>query len=169
MPPSASDNAPSHQQFHQQLQPQVLWCAAVVGAVVLASIALGYGAAQVSRASMSASVAAAPKADGSVAQAAVIEVVVEVLEATPGEGAVTYRGRVAEKSGAVYRRTDRMVRFGVPENTPFVMGVPADLHVGAIVHVRGIANSDLIATDRIVILTPNVKLEDAKLQDAAPE
>ncbi|MBL8630286.1 MAG: hypothetical protein JNM81_11685 [Rhodospirillaceae bacterium] len=154
MPHSVSD--------HASAPSQRAWCVTVVGTVILACAALGYGAAQISRASMSASVAAAPKIEA----AAVTEVVVEVLDETGGEGAHTYTGRVAVKSGAVYRRSDQTVRFDVPANTPFVMGVPADLHVGAIVHVRGVANGDLIATERIVILTPNVKFEDALSQPA---
>ncbi|MBL8644455.1 MAG: hypothetical protein JNK21_11030 [Rhodospirillaceae bacterium] len=131
------------------------WSLAVAGAVVLVSLALGYGAADLSRASMSAS-AAKTQAPASQAAGALIEQVVEVVEADDG----VYVGRVAVKAGAVYLRTNDTLKFRVFAETPYVMGVPADLHVGAIVHVRGAQEGETVAADRIVILTPNVKLEN---------
>lgn len=125
------------------------WAAGVTVGVIIVSIALGYGAATLSRASMSRGAAVAQQTSS------LTEGVVEVLQQSDG----VWRGRVAVKAGQVYRRTDDMLVFRVPDATPFVMGAATDLHVGAIVHVRGAPGDGALVADRIVILTPNVKLE----------
>ena len=129
------------------------WAVTVTMAVLVVALAAGYGAATMSRASMSrgAATAATPAQQAS----SRTEGVIEVLEGRDG----LWRGRVAEKAGQTYRRTDETLTFRVPEATPFVMGVAGDLHVGAIVHVRGAPGNGALVADRIVILTPNVKLE----------
>jgi hypothetical protein len=139
------------------------WCLMVVGFVVLAAIGLGYGAASLSRASMSL---AKPGVMSSQTSGAPAEHVVEVTQVMDG----VYAGRIAVKAGDVYLRTGEDLKFRVSAGTPFVMGVPADLHVGAIIHVRGVRDDDNgVSADRIVILTPNVTLKDAPPENNTPD
>jgi hypothetical protein len=55
---------------------------------------------------------------------------------------------------SAYRRTEQPVRVLWSPATQFAMGEAADLHVGALVRVRGtLSESRLIEAERLVILT----------------
>lgn len=130
-----------------------------IGTIILC-LGVGYGLALLSQASMSLdrpSEARPTAADGTMPTQAsqVVEGVVEVLEFAEGR----YVGRIALKTDGVYRRTPELMTFRVAPETPVVMGLFADLHVGAIVHVRGAKAEETVIADRIVILTTNVRLE----------
>lgn len=137
---------------------QNAWAIRTSAGLMAVALVLAVAAANLSRNSMSAAVARSQSAAQlPQAPSALREVVVEVLAERPGGG---YQGRVLTKLNDRYGRTDMMMAFTVPDATPFVMGVAGDLHVGAIVHLRGPqpeGDAPLIA-NRVVILTTNIQL-----------
>lgn len=138
------------------------WALSAAAVVVAVALVLAVVMGNLSRNAMSLSTSAPQAASGSSAQetpaqSILVETVVEVLEA---RGDV-WHARVLAKTGERYARTDDMLDFTVPPATPFIMGVPADLHPGAIIHLRagkGAPGQPLLVS-RIVVLTTNVHLE----------
>jgi hypothetical protein len=86
-----------------------------------------------------------------------------VLEMTYSTSATDLQGTLLEKkTDTVYQRTGRTVEVSFDEKTPVVMGKPADIRPGAVIHVSGTVNgSHVLEARQIVILTGYVKVEAA--------
>jgi hypothetical protein len=71
------------------------------------------------------------------------------------------RGRLLQKkTEELYTRTSTSVKVQSSENTSMVMGKPADVKAGAIVHVTGtVHNGHSVQAEQIVILTGYVKVQ----------
>jgi malate/lactate dehydrogenase len=84
--------------------------------------------------------------------------VLEIAEAS-SEGKI--RGKLLrKKTEEIYTRTATAVTAQSNSQTKIVMGNPADVHAGAVVHVTGTVQKDqVIAADQIVILTGYVKVQ----------
>jgi putative AlgH/UPF0301 family transcriptional regulator len=84
--------------------------------------------------------------------------VLEIAEAG-SEGKITGK-LLQKKTEEIYTRTATGVTVQSNSQTKIVMGKPADVHAGAVVHVTGTVQKDhVIAADQIVILTGYVKVQ----------
>jgi hypothetical protein len=84
--------------------------------------------------------------------------VLEIAESGT-EGKLTGK-LLQKKTEEIYMRTATAVTVLSNSQTKIVMGKPADVHAGAVVHVTGIVQKDqVIAADQIVILTGYVKVQ----------
>jgi hypothetical protein len=84
--------------------------------------------------------------------------VLEIAE-SGSEGKLTGK-LLQKKTEEIYMRTAKAVTVQSNSQTKIVMGKPADVHAGAVVHVTGIVQKDqVIAADQIVILTGYVKVQ----------
>ena len=84
--------------------------------------------------------------------------VLEIAEAS-SEGKITGK-LLQKKTEEIYTRTATAVTVQSNRQTKIVMGKPADVHAGAVVHVAGTVQKDhVIAADQIVILTGYVKVQ----------
>jgi putative AlgH/UPF0301 family transcriptional regulator len=84
--------------------------------------------------------------------------VLEIAE-SGSEGKLTGK-LLQKKTEEIYMRTAKAVTVQSKRQTKIVMGKPADVHAGAVVHVTGIVQKDqVIAADQIVILTGYVKVQ----------
>jgi putative AlgH/UPF0301 family transcriptional regulator len=84
--------------------------------------------------------------------------VLEIAEAG-SEGKITGK-LLQKKTEEIYTRTATAVTVQSNSQTKIVMGKPADVHAGAVVHVTGTVQKDhVIAADQIVILTGYVKVQ----------
>jgi hypothetical protein len=84
--------------------------------------------------------------------------VLEIAE-SGSEGKLTGK-LLQKKTEEIYMRTATAVTVRSNSQTKIVMGKPADVHAGAVVHVTGIVQKDqVIAADQIVILTGYVKVQ----------
>lgn len=82
----------------------------------------------------------------------------EIAEAG-SEGKITGK-LLQKKTEEIYMRTAAAVTVQSNRQTKIVMGKPADVHAGAVVHVTGTVQKDhVIAADQIVILTGYVKVQ----------
>ena len=82
----------------------------------------------------------------------------EIAEAG-SEGKITGK-LLQKKTEEIYTRTATAVTVQSNRQTKIVMGKPADVHAGAVVHVTGTVQKDqVIAADQIVILTGYVKVQ----------
>jgi len=127
---------------------------------VLAALSLT-AAITVGRRSMRMSSAMAAAADPSgftqLAPGTAAQVVIEVTSVSPKQA----DGKLLEREqDDLYKRTGEPVDFTFVDATPVVMGKMADLHPGAVVHVKGTVASDhRIQAQQIVILTGYVKVQ----------
>jgi hypothetical protein len=84
--------------------------------------------------------------------------VLEIAEAS-SEGKITGK-LLQKKTEEIYTRTATAVTVRSNSQTKIVMGKPADVHAGAVVHVTGTVQKDqVIAADQIVILSGYVKVQ----------
>ena len=75
------------------------------------------------------------------------------------EGKITGK-LLQKKTEEIYTRTATAVTVQSNSQTKIVMGKPADVHAGAVVHVTGTVQKDhVIAADQMVILTGYVKVQ----------
>ncbi len=84
--------------------------------------------------------------------------VLEIADAS-SEGKITGK-LLQKKTEEIYTRTATAVTVQSNRQTRVVMGKPADVHAGAVVHITGTVQKDqVIAADQIVILTGYVKVQ----------
>jgi hypothetical protein len=84
-----------------------------------------------------------------------------VLDITEASSEGTITGKLLQKkTEEIYTRTATAVTVRSNSQTKIVMGKPADVHGGAVVHITGTVQKDqVIAADQIVILTRYVKVQ----------
>jgi putative AlgH/UPF0301 family transcriptional regulator len=84
--------------------------------------------------------------------------VLEIADAS-SEGKITGK-LLQKKTEEIYTRTATAVTVQSNRQTKIVMGKPADVHAGAVVHITGTLQKDqVIAADQIVVLTGYVKVQ----------
>jgi hypothetical protein len=84
--------------------------------------------------------------------------VLEIADAS-SEGKITGK-LLQKKTEEIYTRTATAVTVQSNRQTRVVMGKPADVHAGAVVHITGTVQKDqVIAADQIVVLTGYVKVQ----------
>jgi len=127
---------------------------------VLGSLSLG-AAITVGRRSMRMSASMAGAADQNALAASApgssMKVVMEVTSVGPGAATGNLLDRQRDD---LYKRTVKLVNIHYTDATPVVMGKLADLHTGAVVHVKGTVRDDhSIAAEQIVILTGYIQVQ----------
>ena len=128
---------------------------------VLASLTLA-AAIMVGRRSMRMSSAMAASADQSTfAQSTPGSKTQAVVEITAVDAKGSAEGKLLDReSEDSYKRTRTPVGINFTDATPVVMGKLADLHAGAVIHVKGtIGENHRISAEQIVILTGYVKAQ----------
>jgi len=134
------------------------------GLVVILALIVGLGMVStftVARRSMHmASAMAATTDQTAFAQAAPGSKVQAAVEITAVGAAGSAQGKLLDRErGDLYKRTPAAVKIGYSDATPVVMGKLADLHAGAVVHVKGTIGQDhSVAAEQIVILTQYVQV-----------
>jgi len=126
-------------------------------AVVIAVAALGIWRSSNASRSMSAA-ASDEKLVSESTPGSKTKFVMEIDEVTTEK---IIRGRLLQKkTDELYTRTGTPVKVQSSEKTSVVMGRPADIKAGAIVHVTGIVQNDhSVQADQIVILTGYIKVQ----------
>ena len=83
-----------------------------------------------------------------------------VLEVTSADQGVATGNLLDRERDDLYKRTQKQVNLHYSDATVVVMGKLADLHKGAVIHVKGTVRDDHgITAERIVILTGYVKVQ----------
>jgi len=134
------------------------WARRVTALMLAGALVLAIALAGLSRASMSTGTQGATATVAAIPNQGPFEIVVEIV-GMEGDGGV--EAGLLSKSGNRYERTTDRLQIVLPADVQIVMGGPADIRVGAVLHIRGErtgAAEDLVAS-RVVVLTSNVELD----------
>jgi len=135
---------------------RVVWGVLIAVVVLLFALAVWKSGAT---AKMMSAASSSEQEFSRIAAGSAAKFVAEITEVS-AEGKITGR-LLQKKTEEVYARTATVAMVQPNEHTKIVMGKPADLRAGAVVHITGTVQKDrAVAAEQIVILTGYIKVQE---------